>query len=427
MSRDPATLVNATILFADLMDSVAISAVLDFWGYDELITQFQKYSQDAADKVGSGLVAECVVAGDQLALFLYDRAQVERNHKILSLPEEDPERLKLEEENHRSSDEALFCALRAAIMLKNAWLSAPTNFERVSSRHLPFDLGIGIHNGICVLRERAGGGARIEGFAINFAKRIEGFSRMARVTRVMLSRGAAQRLRFVRRRFVVMRQRLGFIAHNPEEGALKGLQHGLELFELKFFHRLNVLPSEEQVPVFEQLLRMDPINVWAYHMAVEHYAYRVKEGKGLDKAKELAILAMLARPDSEKIYYDLATIAKRQNELLQARFYIEQALAVNPKWDALYGFMAELEEDLGSRERDKVLEYLLRAYALCPDSPQNCYDLGEAYYKMGRKEEACKFITKAVEGHPGYLQDEDKLKLAQDLGIDAAQMLEGCK
>jgi len=32
--------------------------------------------------------------------------------------------------------------------------------------------------------------------AINFAKRIEGFARMARTTRVMLSRGATQRLRF---------------------------------------------------------------------------------------------------------------------------------------------------------------------------------------------------------------------------------------
>jgi tetratricopeptide (TPR) repeat protein len=424
MSRDPATLVNATILFADLIDSVAISAVLDFWGYDELITQFQKYSQDAADKVGSGLVAECVVAGDQLALFLYDRAQVERNHRIMSLPEEDPERLKLEEENHRSSDEALFCALRAAIMLKNAWLSAPTNFERVSSRHLPFDLGIGIHNGICVLRERAGGGARIEGFAINFAKRIEGFARMARVTRVMLSRGATQRLRFVRRKKVVMRQRLGFISHSPEEGALKGLQHGLELFELKFFHRLSIYPSEEQIPVFEKLLRLEPTSVWAYHMAVEHFAYKKNE---LERAKELAVLAMLARPDSEKIYYDLATIAKKQNELEQARFYIQQALAVNPKWDLPYGFLAELEEDLGSRERDKVLEYLLRAYALVPDSPQNCYDLGEAYYKMGKKDEACKFIHKAVLACPEYLKDDEKLKVAEDLGIDAKQMLEGCK
>ncbi len=419
MSRDPAHLVNATILFADLIDSVAISAVMDFWAYDELITQYQEYSQKAADELKSDLVSECVVAGDQLALFLYDRNQVERNREIATLPEGDPARLKLEDTNRTSADEALYSALRAAIVLKNTWLSAPKNFERVSSRHLPFDLGIGIHNGICVLRERAGGGARIEGFAINFAKRIEGFARMARVTRVMLSRGATQRLRFAKRHHAVMRQRLGFISHSPDEGQLKGLHHGLELFELKFFHRLAILPPEEQASVFETLLRMDPINVWAYHMAVEHLIYRKKD---YDKAKELALMAMQARPDSEKIYYDLATIAKCQNEPLQAKFYIEQALHINPKWDMLYCFLADLEGEIGGRDSQKVLEYLLRAYALCPDSPQNCWDLGETYYDMGKMDEACKFIRKAVEGYPPYANDkspknQQRLDLLKALGV----------
>jgi class 3 adenylate cyclase len=418
MSQDPAQLVNVTVLFADLLDSVRISSVLDFWDYDDLITEYQQYLNSAADEIGSELVAERYVKGDELALFLYDRNQVERNRAILSLPEGDPERKKLEAENAKCDEEALFAALRAGIMLKNTWLSAPINFDRVTSRQLPFDLGIGIHSGLCVLRERSDGSTRIEGYAINFAKRIEGYSRMGRVTRLMLSRGATQRLRFVRRQHVVLRQRLQFASHKPRGDDLKGLQLGLELFELKFFHRLKIYPPEEKVPVFEQLLRNDPVNIWAYHMAVEHHIRH--EIESLDKARELALLAYANLPESEKICYDLSTIARMKGELEQARFFAHRAAELNPGWDLPLGLLSELEYT-GERDVKKMLAYQKRAYALCPDSPQRCWDLGETYAIAGDKKAAGEYIGQAAASYPGFLENEKNRALAEELGVEVKE------
>lgn len=413
MSQDPAQLVNVTILFADLLDSVRISSVLDFWAYDDLIAEYQYYLNSAADEIGSKLVAERYVKGDELVLFLYDRNQVERNRAILSLPENDLKRKELEAENAKCCDEALFAALRAGIMLKNAWLSSPVNFHRVTSRQLPFDLGIGIHSGLCVLRERGDGSTRIEGYAINFAKRIESYSRMGRVTRLMLSRTATQHLRFVRRQHVVVRQRLGFISHKPKGEDLKGLQTGLELFELKFFHRLQILPPEDKAAVFEQLLRNDPVNIWAYHMSVENC---IRHEAGLDKARELALLAYANLPDNEKICYDLGTIAKLKGELEQARFFAGRAVELNREWDLPLGLLCDLEY-LGDADPQKMLAYQRRAFALCPDSPQRCWDLGEAYLHADKRDAAKEYIGEAVSLHPDYLKSDEKRALAKELGI----------
>jgi len=410
---DSTRLVDVTILFADLMNSVAISAVLDFWAYDELIEEYQKHLLAAVEEAGDYPIAERYVAGDQLALFFYDPEQIQRNEEIRQLPGDDPQRRQLLNRNREVSDNALFGALRTAILLKNSWLSTPMNMERVNARHLPFDVGIGIHQGICVLRERGDGTKRIEGYAINFAKRIEGYSRTGQVTQVMLSRGATERLRFVRRKHVVMRQRLGFISYTPGPGELKGLQEGLQLFELKFFHRLAILPPAEKIPIFEQLLRTDPRNIWAYHMAAEHYAFRLRE---LEKARELALMAREARPDSEKVHYDLATIAKEMGEFDEALFLAKRALSLNPNWDLAYGLVAEIELVRGGDPR-KALEYEKRAYALCPDSPQSNWDLGEAYSIVGDKEAAGRYIRQAIELYPEYLKQAEKLKLARQLGV----------
>jgi len=410
----PAKLVEVTILFADLINSVGISAVLDFWAYDELLEEYQKHlslAVDEASRPGDVPVAETYIAGDQLAVFFYDKEQVERNERILALPEGSDERVKLEQDTRLTCDHALFGALRTAIILKNSWLSTPLNMERVKARHLPFDIGIGIHRGICVLRERGDGTTRIEGFAINFAKRIESYARIGRVTQVMLSRGAVERLRFIRRAHVVMRQRLGFTSHQPSEGELKGLQVGLELFELKFFHRLMILPREEEIPIFEQLLRLDPKNVWAYQMAAEHYAYRLGE---LDKARELALIAKEARPDSEKVYYDLASIAMKKGELALASFFAERALRINPNWDLAYGLLSDVEREKGNPE--KALEYQLEAFALCPDSPQNCWDLGLAYLEVKEMDKARKYLREAIRLYPQYLDNEDRLRIAKEAG-----------
>jgi hypothetical protein len=233
----------------------------------------------------------------------------------------------------------------------------------------------------------------------------------------MLSRGAAQRLRFVRRQNVVVRQRLGFVSHKPRGEDLKGLQVGLELFELKFFHRLKILPPEEKVPVFEQLLRNDPVNIWAYHMAVEDY---IRRAESLNKARELALLAYANLPDSEKICYDLGTIARFKGELEQARFFANRAAELNPGWDLPLGLLCELES-VGERDVKKMLAYQKRAYALCPDSPQCCWDLGEIYAMAGEKKAAKEYISQAVAAYPGFLDNERNRALADELGVEDHQ------
>ena len=130
----------------------------------------------------------------------------------------------LETQLNSHRDRALYGALRCAVAVKNAWIAHPRNVLRVATDQPVLDVGIGINTGNVVLQQRGDGTQRIEGFAINFAKRVEGFSRHGRYCRIMLSRTAYETFRGIVVENTMLKQRAFFQTYTPSEGTLRGWQ-----------------------------------------------------------------------------------------------------------------------------------------------------------------------------------------------------------
>ena len=103
----------------------------------------------------------------------------------------------------------------------------------------------------------------------------------------------------------------------------------------------------------------------------------------------------------------------------------EKARSLNPDWDLVYGLLADLAS-AREGESAKALYYQRSAYALCPDSPQRCWDLGEAYWRVGDRESAKLYLGRAVALCPELLRRDDNLALAQELGVPIPDGIDKC-
>ena len=86
----------------------------------------------------------------------------------------------------------IYTALMLAFYMKSIWFQSSFNIERISEAKIPSDIGIGIHTGKVIVRNRVSqdGNPKAEGYAINLAKRIEGLSRRGTHLKIMLSSDA---------------------------------------------------------------------------------------------------------------------------------------------------------------------------------------------------------------------------------------------
>jgi class 3 adenylate cyclase len=415
-AESPAALVNATILFIDLMNSVALSTALSLWEYNELITDYQAVLREVLDSISASYpVGEYYLGGDQLAVFFYDsddaavRAEVDELRREVSrgggVPAREADRAaltarlaELEAQLSSHRDRALYGALRCAVAVKNAWIAHPRNVLRVATDQPVLDVGIGINTGNVVLQQRGDGSRRIEGFAINFAKRVEGFSRHGRYCRIMLSRTAYETFRGIVVENTMLKQRAFFQTYTPSEGTLKGLAPGTEVFELKFFHRLAgfAIPVE-QIRLHRDIFENDPTNIWAYTNLLNHHLYRLGE---LEVAQEIAQKALYCNPGNEKIYYDLSVIHQQRGELDLAREYALQCLRLNDQMDIAWQLLAELDMARGAGA-DEIVSYINRALAQSPHSADLHLMLALQLAGAARRDEAQKHFDRAREIFPG--------------------------
>jgi class 3 adenylate cyclase len=363
------SLVNATILFIDLMNSVALSTALSLWEYNDLINEYQAVLREVLDSINAIYpIGEWYLGGDQLAAFFYDPADAALREEAEGLRRADPDSARasdLDNQVARNRDRALYGALRCAVAVKNAWIAHPRNVARVETDQPVLDVGIGINTGNVVLQHRAGRGQRIEGFAINFAKRVEGFARHGRFCRIMLSRSAFETFRGIVVDNVMLKQRAFFQSYTPEEGRLKGLSPGTEVFELKFFHRLAgfAIPPE-QIRLQRRIFENDPTNIWAYTNLVNFHLFSRGE---LETAQEIAQKALYCNPTNEKIYYDLSVIHQHRGEPDLSREYALQCLRLNDQMDIAWQVLAELDT-ASEAPHSEIIGHINRALALSPQS-----------------------------------------------------------
>jgi class 3 adenylate cyclase len=393
--------IDATILFIDLMGSVALSNTLTLLEYNDLLSDYQDVlSAVLADTRERYPVAEFYLGGDQLAVFFYYPEDAGKTEQIAQLRKGSPrseEAAAIERELVQRRSRALYGALRCGVMVKNNWIGHPRNVARVGSQQPVLDVGVGLNTGQVILQQRSDGHNRVEGFAINFAKRVEGFSRYGAFCKIMLSKTSYETFRSTIIGHSMLKQRAFFEAYTPQAGLLKGLAPGTHVYELKFFHQLagfSIPPG--QVQLYEQIFRVDPTNIWAYSNLMNYYLY--DQG---DLAASLAAAhrGLYSNPENEKIYFDLAKINSERAEYELAHEYCQRCLALNSEMDIAYDLLGDIERKRGGSWED-VLAFRAKALALSPDSAAYHFELAAALARLARLDEARLHYQRARDLYP---------------------------
>jgi len=396
--------VHAAVMFADIENSVMISSTVSLSEYDRLINEFQEVMLKLVDGLrDQGFpVKEAYVAGDQLAVFLYYPEEVELNYSLDGPePSAGEERLAQIERCSFLSKQLVYAAVKAAVQLKNLWLVQDFNIQRVRDHHPPFELMVGVHHGRVHLRNRPDGRRRIEGYAVNLAKRVESTARLGGFSRVMFSQDACETLRRSVIAHTQLRQRVFFEKHMFDLYEMKGLMKPQPVFELKFLHQITTGDDDKAIPQHESIFAVDPTNIWSYYQLVDYYAYTVRDW---EKAYMLASRAYVANPRDEKVKLDLGKYHFHKGELEMSKVYCLQALEINPDFDLAYEQLALIANT--RNDMAECVEYLRQSVSLSPGSAVNYYNLGLALVETGAYEEAAGCLSKAVERYPQYLQQQ---------------------
>jgi len=178
---------NAIILFADLVGSSRLSDVLRPLDYDDIIKEFHHNASASLQHLDiPNNIVNCDggVRGDEVVLIMTVE-NLENKDQYL-------ENISLTAKE----------ALKFAVDLNVRWFLSSKNQLRIQSNATPHRLGIGLHYGQVVLDEHTRGRWNLEntkwtwlpkqcmvaeGFAINFAKRVEGVSRSGNTSAIALS------------------------------------------------------------------------------------------------------------------------------------------------------------------------------------------------------------------------------------------------
>ncbi len=153
----------ATILFLDIMNSSEYANVLSVEEYFQtFLKEFQEtvlrttalYFSHESSGIYNSSNYYVDIAGDEARIFLFS--------------------------DNRGLD--VQTALNLAVLIKMSWLTGNFNRVRINHRKPPEDLGVGINSGYLYRKENG----KLEGFAINLAKRIENHSRLGHSSKIMI-------------------------------------------------------------------------------------------------------------------------------------------------------------------------------------------------------------------------------------------------
>lgn len=169
-------------------------------------------------------------------------------------------------------------AINIALQLKRQWLCSQANESRIQSGLLPVDLAIGIHVGRTYIDETEGknvsdtnpGGLKLEGYAINLAKRVESHARQGKFSHILLSEAAYGQL------FNLAEERTYFF-DDPQVVTPKGISREIRVHEVKHhflpsdwkeesreFRRTETLdnPDSVNIDLVKKALSLNPTNLW---------------------------------------------------------------------------------------------------------------------------------------------------------------------
>ncbi len=308
----------AVILFIDIADSSELSNVLSFEKYDELVWSFQtvakgvlqRHVQENTDYTAdTHRKYETSMRGDEMCTILYSHVGAEDEQKY-------------RQKNIRT-------ALQLAIEMKRKWLCGEWNCARINDGKSIIDIGIGINCGYVIVDKhwRVDQKGEIspqesaEGYAINLAKRIEGYSRSGVYSKIFVSRSVYNILR------------IDFqIAFSQVHMALfKGIAQAVPVYEIKSFGHVEDTSfrpelSAEEVHPYKKAVDYNPHELWLILDLAHHYYDR----ENYEAAAQNYRLALEVDPKFSPAHMYLGRSYYRDFVDEQAFPHLERARELNP-------------------------------------------------------------------------------------------------
>lgn len=341
-AKDNAEKRMAVILFIDLMDSSELSNVLSFEEYDGLVAGFQEVAtdvlcshvlKDAVFALDSGHKHkhkyEASVRGDEMCVILYSEAAPGKED---------------EEKKHD-----IRTALRLAIEMKRKWLCSDVNAERIKDGKNIVDVGIGMNCGyVMVGKHKRVCGAEIqsmttaEGYAINLAKRIEGYSRSGMYSRIFVSRSV----------YSILRIDFQIAFAQAQMAAFKGIAQPVPVYEIKSFGHVEdtaFAPSlkDPEVSIYQHAVEHNPHELWLILDLAHHYF----DSEDYGKAAETYNLALEVDPEFAPAHMYLGRSYYRDFQDAQALPHLERAREKNPDSARANNFLGVCLRRLAYRSR----------------------------------------------------------------------------
>lgn len=160
--------------------------------------------------------------------------------------------------------------------------------------------------------------------------------------------------------------------------------------------------NEQAQAAYRQAIRLDPYYARAYGALAYNLAFSYRLGwtdspvETLDRALELAKQAVSLDNTIPHTHWALGYVYLRLKDFTNAKKAVEQAISVSPNYADGYGLLALISNSLGEAER--AIDFANKGMQLNPyytwDYP---YNLGRAYYTLGRYDDAIESLSNALE------------------------------
>ena len=330
----------ATILFADLMNSTELAKNLKLMEYDDMLADFQNtmfevvsHHLDHYGYEGAGVDSEWSISGDELRVFLYSE----------------------------NMDFDIRNSLLIATKIKLAWLASAFNQKVLDEGRMVSRIGVGINCGKVIKDVRPWrvkiGQAQpnIEGYAINFTKRIESVSREGNSYQIMVGASFYKRCQ--------QNKRINAAFSRPRSLVFKGLGQKIPVYEVSSFVNFEILPSmpaslqEGLLEKLEYTVRDAMPEPWIFIVLLRSYismlATNNHEGNLDVKTVELAHQALEAVEYKPVIYNMLGWLyihGENIHNLEMAYHYFDQSLGLEPRNEAALLHRARILEEMGQTE-----------------------------------------------------------------------------
>jgi class 3 adenylate cyclase len=291
--------IDATILFVDVMDSMEIANYWDTKKYRNFLNEFQETMQDGICLHKDG-IKDFKIAGDETVVF-YSSKDIGKD---------------------------IVNAVCLANTLKILWYTRPTNRRRISDGKKVLDLGIGINTGKITygempvyneLKKFIKRKKTFEGLPISLAKRIEGFSRDGRYSRIMVGPRTMTELN---------KQHHAYECEFMGLQKFKGMSQETPVFELKSCYSTDaaILGGDKgfdwAIKQLERIKVFDPSNIWLLMTLIDIYCYKKNYKKVEIYCKEAVGIDDKVR----NILFELASSLEEQKKYDEAIFYCDKGI-----------------------------------------------------------------------------------------------------